>query len=295
MTIPVIRGTTRADLLSLPSIMLGFPPEDSCVVMALRGTSVKFCARIDLEWFAEQFERVSAQVLRCAREAEADEFVFIGYGDPDVAGDAVARFTDHVGERNVLEALVTDGRRAWSIFEAGGPEPYRFETSAVAAQAVYSGVNLAVDRATAVAPITTSEPAGREALAEAEREVAVMSDEVGMERLRELAEGCGPLTAPQALLLAVLLGDDDRMTALLCRLTMANADAMWERLVAARRVGPEPYENNVLGLLGFASWLSGRGAAHSACLQELTRRCSSHPLLLTLARLHRDGVPPTKW
>ncbi len=291
----MIRGTSRADLLSLPVIMLGFHPRDSCVAMALSGNTVRFCARVDLDWFADHFERISEQVLRCAEQVGADEFVFIGYGDPDLASIAVCEFADLVGHDRVVDALVTDGGRYWSMCDGGVPESYRFDTSAVAAQAVFGGVNLCADRDEAVAPVTGSDPPDEHVVLRAEAAVDRLSDDQAMARLRELAEGEGALPRADAVLLAVLLGDEDRTGALLCRLKTWTADAMWQRLVAARRVCPSRYLPNVLGLLAFASWLSGRGAAHSACLQQLSELDARHPLLLTLLKLHQEGLPPARW
>lgn len=295
MTIPVIRGTSRADLLSLPVIMLGFHPHDSCVVMALKGPSVRFCARVDLDWFAQHFDRVADQVLRCAEEAGADGFVFIGYGDPDVAAIAVHEFIDLVGASRVLDALVADGECYWSMLEPGEPTAYRFDTSAVAAQAVFGGVNLHPDRDSAIAPVTLCEPPAEQAVLEAESAAARLGEEGSMIRLRQLAEGPDTLTETEAVTLAVLLADEDRMGAVLCRLDPDTAEGFWARLVAVRRVCPARYEPNVLALLAAASWLSGRGAAHTSCLQQLSEVDPCHPLLLTLMRLHADGVPPSRW
>ena len=93
----------------------------------------------------------------------------------------------------------------------------------------------------------------------------------------------------------VLLADEDRFSAVLTQLTTTSADAYWERLVEARAVCPERHEPNLLALLALASWLSGRGAAHASCLDQLARRSPGHPVLGLLSRLHRDGVPPRFW
>ncbi|NHB83825.1 DUF4192 family protein [Tessaracoccus sp. HDW20] len=80
MKTPLIRGTTRADLLALPAIMLGFHPTDSCVALALDGRTVRFCIRIDTPAVATELDRIVAMIRRAAFNAGAREFVLVGYG-----------------------------------------------------------------------------------------------------------------------------------------------------------------------------------------------------------------------
>lgn len=294
METPLIRGTGRADLLALPAIMLGFHPHDSCVVLALDGSRVKFCARADLDWFATAFDRIADQILTCAANVDAEDFVVIGYGDPDLASIAVAELVDVIGPHHVIEALLTDGSSYWSLSAPGEPVRYRFDTSSVAAQAVYEGLVVCDDREEAIVPVRASCPPAEHVVLSAERSVARLSSARGLRRLQALAEG-GPLSDPDALQLAVLLADEDRFSAVLTQLTTTSADAYWERLVEARAVCPERHEPNLLALLALASWLSGRGAAHASCLDQLARRSPDHPVLGLLSRLHRDGVPPRFW
>lgn len=294
MQTPMIRGTSRTDLLALPAIMLGFHPEQSCVVLALDGPAVRFCLRADLDWFASDFDRVAEQIVNAAGRAGATDFVLIGFGDTDLASIVVAELSDLLGDEHVLEALVADGHRFWSINSPGDPVGYRFDTSSVAAQAVYQGVNVSPDRDTVIVPVTVGTPPAEHVVLAAEQWVARLGPDQGMALLATLAEA-DALQPNDALLLVVLLADEERFAELLTRLKTWTAERYWARLVEARAVCPARFEPNLLALLAIASWLSGRGAAHTSCLEQLSLRAPSHPVLGMLHRLHRNGVPPRKW
>lgn len=292
---PVLRGTTRADLLAIPAVLLGFHPTDSCVLLALSGKSVAFCARLDLDWFVYHFDDVADQIINASSQVEDCRFVLIGFGDPDLAGLAVTELASVVGESRVLDAMLTDGRTTWVLdadLQLHEIEPH---TSALEAQAVYEGVRICADREEAVAPVEQHMPLPEAEVVAAEKLVGALSPEDAMDLLADLAESKEPLTPTEACILAVLLGDEDRLGALLIRLSTTNADAVWPNLVAARRVAPEDAEANVISLLGMASWLSGRGAAQTSCLEQLAHSAPGHAVTSLLRRLHRYGVPPSRW
>lgn len=294
MQTPTIRGTTRADLIALPAVMLGFHPWESCVVLALDGTSVRFCVRLDNDWFVADFDAIASQILQASGNAGATSYVLIGFGDPDLACAAILELIDVLGVSTVVEALVADGYRYWSVLDPGEPVGYSFETSSVAAQAVFQGLNVSHDRETALLPVTSSSPPTPSHIAVEEATVAGLTSTEAMESLARLAEA-DALSQPEALRLAVLVADEDRFTALLARMKTWTAERYWERLIEVRCVCPRKYEPNVLALLALASWLCGKGAAHTSCLEQLARRAAGHPMLSLLHRVHRDGVPPRRW
>lgn len=103
------------------------------------------------------------------------------------------------------------------------------------------------------------------------------------------------LTRVAAVELAVLLDDEERMVSVLTALSSENADRVWRNLVSARRLCPPGYEANVLALLTAASWISGRGAAQTACLEQLADLDPRHVVGGLMADLHRRGTPPARW
>lgn len=279
----------------MPAVMLGFHPSDSCVVMGLSGRTVSFCARLDLDWFVHHFDQVADQIINASAHVPECRFVVIGYGDPDAASLAVAELVAVVGEQRVLEAMVTDGRTTWLFTSDLEPQEIECSTSALEAQAVYEGVRICADREEAVAPVERHEPLPADEVASAEALVTSLSPADAMDLLAELVESDEPLSPTEACTLAVLLEDEDRVAAVLSRLSILTAEVMWLNLLAARTVAPAASEDNVVALLGMASWLNGQGAAQSSCMEQLARSNPQHTVGGLLNRLHREGVPPRRW
>lgn len=278
----------------MPAVLLGFHPVDSCVVMGLSGSSVEFCARMELDWFATHFDQIASQVVEASSQIPDCRFVLIAYGDPDIASLSVVEMAGVVGEHRVVESLVSDGAHYWSMTDGEEGHGYSFRSTALAAQAVYEGVRICDDRAEAVAPVERWEPrpwAEEEAV---EGRLAAVPDAGLMDMLASLVEGPPPGT-DDALTIAVLLADDDRAAAVLMRLNKGNAEQMWENLAAVRRVATPRSEANIVALLGVASWLCGRGAAQTSCLEQLARLDPSHPIGGLLASVHQHGIPPRRW
>ena len=292
---PVLRGTTRADLLAMPAVLLGFHPTHSCVVMGLSGTTVAFCARLEVDWFVHHFDDVADQIINASSQVEGCRFVIIGYGDPDLAGLAVTELAAVVGEARVIDALVTDGRTTWALDADLEAHEIESTSSSLEAQAVYEGIRICGDRGEAVAPVEFHSPPPSREVAAAEVLVAALPPGQALDLLEQLAESPAQLNPSEACLLSVLLEDEDRMGAVLARLSMDTADRIWPHLVSARQSATPQSEANVLALLGIASWLSGRGAAQTSCLEQLARISPGHELGGLLARVHRDAIPPRRW
>ena len=104
----VLKGSSRTDLLCIPAIMLGFHPQDSCVVIALKGAAVAMCARVDLRWFAGDAERTLRQLNNALGNVPEARIVLVGFGDPDDASISVAELADALGLAEAKGALVTD-------------------------------------------------------------------------------------------------------------------------------------------------------------------------------------------
>lgn len=295
MTRPTLRGTTHADLLGIPAVLLGFHPQDSCVAIAIAGGLVEFCARFELDWFVAGFDDAARQLDNACARVGACRFVLVGYGDPDDAAVSVTQLAALLGHHRVLDSLITDGEAYWCLGCASEPVRYRFEESALAAQAVYEGIRVMADRDEALAPVTRRRPASSEQVASARYWASRLPDERYAAALRRLVESEEPLDARAALRLAVLVADDDAMAMVLTTMHRDNAEAMWRNLAEARAVAPADASANVVALLGAASWRSGRGAALTECLEQLARIDPQHVVGSLLHRLQRDGIPPSWW
>lgn len=305
MEITRLQGTTSADLLAIPVIMLGFHPRESCVVLGVRGTRVEFCARMDLDWFTSCFgfgrvaEQLDNAVTRCAGCTVA---VLAYTSDPDAGAIAVGELMAVVGEEKVAEALVTDGDRFWYAHPGMllPPEgiPYSYPSSSFAAQAVYSGVNVTASREEAVAEVQPPSPAEglqvADAISAAREAMSRLDQQERMELLGVLMGRSEPLGSSAAELV-VLLQEEEHFSEVLAQLNTASAERMRPRLAEARRCSPEPLAAQVVSLLALACWLDGEGAQQSDCLSQLEALDPQHPMMGVLTAMHRMAVPPKRW
>ena len=121
----VLKGSSRTDLLCIPAIMLGFHPQDSCVVIALKGAAVAMCARVDLRWFAGDAERTLRQLNNALGNVPEARIVLVGFGDPDDASISVAELADALGWDRIADALISQGDRYWVVPATGAPSRSR--------------------------------------------------------------------------------------------------------------------------------------------------------------------------
>lgn len=297
----ILRGTSRADVIAIAPIMLGFHPEESVVVLAIRGKDVKFCARLDPD--PPGGHRGLLEVRAAQATVHGCQFVLVGFSaEPAALCLAVQQVRRELGD-DVLDALVTNGQRFWDVPVHGpltGPGyEYEYRDSALAAQAVYQGLLVARSRADVVAevqgPPAHERPGIAERLDDAQDRLGWLGEDEQVALLQERLEADRPLSAEEAAELVCLLTVPDLVGEVLARLGRDNAQRFRDRLVEARRNADGEAVTNVLGLLGLACWLAGEGAQQTECMTQLHDLSPRHLLLGILEALHRGGVPPTEW
>ncbi len=305
MEITRLHGTTSADLLAIPVIMLGFHPRESCVVLGVRGTRVEFCARMDLNWFTSGFGfgKVAEQLENAMKACAGCRVAVLAYtSDPEGGAIAVGELVAVVGEDSVAEALVTDGDRFWyvhpDVLLPPDGIPYSYASSNFAAQAVFSGVNVTTSRESAVAEVQPPSAGEASVVSDAIDAATVVITGLGREgRLALLERHMGnpePLGSTAAEL-AVLLQEEDHFGEVLAQLTTVTAAYLRPRLAEVRRWCTDALAPNVVSLLAMACWLDGEGAQHSECLAQLDVLDPRHPLMQVLAALHHLAIPPSRW
>ncbi len=300
-----LHGTTSADLLAIPVIMLGFHPRESCVVLGVHGSRVEFCARMDLDWFTTGFTfgDVAEQLQHAISRCEGCTIAVLAYSaDPDDAAVAVGELVGVIGEDVVAEALVTDGDRFWYA-HAGMLLPpeglsYCYASSDFAAQAVYSGVNVTASREDAVAevqpPQEVDAPGIARAVAASSLAIAALTIDERWALLARRMDSPDRLGA-DAVDIAVLLQEEECFAEVLEQLNLGTAARLRPRLAEARRASSPAVAANVVALLTLACWLDGEGAQQSDCLGQLEALEPNHPLMQVLTRMHKQAVPPSTW
>ncbi len=300
-----LHGSTSADLLAIPVIMLGFHPRESCVVLGVCGSRVEFCARMDLDWFTSGFTfgDVAEQLEHAISACEGCAIAVLAYSaDPEAALVAIEELVGVIGEEDVAEALVTDGDRFWYAYPGLLLPPegisYSYASSNFAAQAVYSGLNVTASREDAVAEVQPPDPAAlagiEEAVAQSVRRTAALTGEQRWGLLAHLMDSPSALGA-KAVDFAVLLQEEEHFAEVLARLNSETAPRLRKRLAEARRSSCPAIAANVVSLLTLACWLDGEGAQQSDCLGQLEDLDAQHPLMRVLSRMHKQAIPPSRW
>lgn len=287
------------DLVAAPSLLLGFHPQDSCVVMAARTDGsgrreVLFCARVDLDWYLTCFDQVVEQLLAVEAQVGFCEWILVGYAaSEDDAVLCMEELQEVLGMETVMECLVCDGKKYWPLGMAGQALDYCFESSALAAQAVYKGISIARTRHATVAQVESGVVCPKRW-----EEAVSFVEELPLDaKLAELQRLIGEPRPGEsaATRIAALLRDEDCFAAVLVELSTSNAEQHFDPLARARRACPEDAVANVLALLALTCWLAGRAAQHTSCLEQLARLAPEHPLLGVLLRMHRHAIPPKRW
>lgn len=299
---PVLRGSTYADLLAIPSVLLGFHPRESCVVMGMRGSRVAFSARLDLDWPIHRLDQVVDPILRALDNVGTCDVIVLGYGnDVEVVAESADRLAEVLG--GARDVVVTDDRRYWLLadgeLEPPGGHPYAFTDCGIAAQAVYNGIAVQESREAAVAavrpPATDRMPGIEEQAAELATDLVDWTPQQELEALDALLSRAAPLGPREAALLGLLLRREELVAEILVRLDTTTAADILPHLVEARQWTGSSSEANVVGVLALACWLDGRGAQTNDCMDQLALLEPHHSLLLVLQRFQEGGLPPSLW
>ena len=293
MTTPVLSCATRQDLLAVPTILFGFEPHDSIVVLGIANRTVAFSARLDLDWFERSPFDTPELILTAAEHVSVSSFILIAFGSVDVASRSLSELAVALGVDQIVEVLIADGEHYW---ELGGDEPvgrHCFAETSVAAAAVYAGQQFASSRAEVVAAVTSWQPASTKELTAALEPYPWTESSWQLAETQALVEATRTLTREESIRLAYLVAQEECQAAVLARLGCSTAGSMWPNLAAARRCSHPSNVGAVLGVLAIASWLSGQSAAHTACLEQLGG--SNEPVALLAQRIYRRALPPSWW
>ncbi|MFV0429844.1 MAG: DUF4192 family protein [Arachnia sp.] len=295
-----LRGTTETDLLAIPTIALGFHPKESCVAMAVREDRVEFCARLDKQWFVVDFAATAEQLANAHDQCRPCQMYLLGYGeDPEEIAASLSELWWVLAD-SVVAALITDGRRYWQLGAPGeldlsAAQPFVFEESSVAAQAVYQGVRVHQSRVEALRELGWGFEADEGCLARARAQLAEMTTQEWLNLLDDLLSSPAPPCHGEATLLAAVLEFPESLAEVLVQLSRASAPAVHPHLVAALRASDRQAAPNVLALLAMASWLNSQAAQHSECMEQLRHLDPGHPVLRLLARIDRLAIAPQRW
>ena len=137
------------------------------MVLGISENHVEFCVRADLDWLDEGGAALVKQVEAAARAVESSSFVVLGYTEnPDEHSERLVRLASEIRGR-VTDVLMAASDRYWIVTPLGltPPEGCAWDPAATAlfAEAVYLGIQVAPNRAEVIAEVCPSgEPAEAE-------------------------------------------------------------------------------------------------------------------------------------
>ena len=151
ISLPAVK--TPTDVLAVVPYLLGFTPERSIVVIAMRDRRVVFQARADLP-AAYEIAAVAGHLATVVARQRVDSALIVAYGADDEVRPTVEVLRESLEERRVTvsDALRADDGRYWS-YVCRRPDccppagtPYDVASTTLAAEATYAGLSPAASR-----------------------------------------------------------------------------------------------------------------------------------------------------
>lgn len=151
ISLPAVK--TPTDVLAVVPYLLGFTPERSIVVIAMRDRRVVFQARADVP-ATDEIAAVAGHLATVVARQRVDSALIVAYGADAEVRPAVDVLRESLEERRVTvsDALRAEDGRYWS-YVCRRPDccppagtPYDVATTALAAEATYAGLSPATSR-----------------------------------------------------------------------------------------------------------------------------------------------------
>jgi Domain of unknown function (DUF4192) len=320
----VLRLSNPADMLTAIPYLLGFHPTNSFVVVAIRGTSVVFNARIDLpatDAGPQALGGIASALARVLDRQRAGAAALVGYGCAERVLPLATQMERALEQHGIVlvDVLRVDGDRYWS-YRCSDPRccpptgtTFDAATNVIAARAIVAGLVALPDRdalARLVAPIPHPDPA---AAGEARRRAEAMlldlarvtehQDRANQRRTDELRYAVRQALAvlrsgrrldPLQIARLAVLAAAGRMDALLRWIERDAGSAaehrdLWGEVVP--RVDPDlvPAAGTALA---YAAWCTGNGPLASVAVERVLKLDPVFPPARRVARMLALGMSP---
>jgi hypothetical protein len=313
---PVVRLRSPADLLSALPHLLGFHPEESLVVVCLKGPRRRqgLTMRIDLPDADDEAEIALELAERVAYE-NADAVAMVCYtAAPDAGGtlpraELIETLGDLLGDLGVevQDAFLTRGTRWWSYTCANGrccPRtgtelPVRPSSAGdlLAVEAVWRGSATLPDRAALVASIEPTSPGAvtraDDAGLRGGSEAPAGAVEVAGRLLRRYREGGPGLSPAEATLLSAGLRDVRVRDEIATWGLEPDPEVLLALLTDLARATPDEYAAPTCTLLAWVAYLDGNGALANVALERALRAEEDYSMALLLADALAAQMPPS--
>lgn len=296
------------ELIAAVPFLLGYPPEDSIVLIGLDDARIAVTGRISLPDANESLDGFTT-IVRALRNNDVSAAVIIGFGPADRVTRCINRLRDAIAELGVdlVDALRVHDDRYWSYLcddldccPADGHRPA--DATAIAAEFTAAGAQVKPDRKTVERELAPVSGPDRDAMTAAtERVIEVLGYPVDDRLLREhgrtiLARCADTLDLPgheDTAWLAVALADeailDEAMMSIDQHPPECDSTALWMWLTRHCEPDQRPL---CAALLSYAAWRCGNGALAGDAARVAAEADPRHQLTEAMLQILDNGVPP---
>lgn len=297
----LLKAQSPSELLSALPFMLGFHPADSLVVAVIEDSIIACMARIDLA-DARVPCRAGLLLGPFLQQVEAGgRLAIVGYGDDADEVTSVVKLVAFELMFPVFAKLVVSGGYWWHAGRPEGAEPYDPNSSRIAAEAAFRGLNARSDRKDIEGLMQRPshvKPLQADVMQTAVRQVRKLTPQAAQQRLDCLLEdalNCQrlTLTSMECAELLVLLDVPSARDAFWLKLSRETASALVDLWLYVSWRAPADHSLGAVCAVGLAGWQSGNGALVSVALEQADRLGGWHPLWDLLTRIHGYALPPS--
>lgn len=298
------------DLLNALPTLFGFRPSDSLVAVATRGSRRRFGFRLRVDIPAlEHVEQLSVLVADHLRHQGAEGAILVAVTEQqEVARTLLAAVESHLDDIELVVAVRADGSRYWIDAPDFPGDGIAYEISdhhLSIVKAVAAGQQILPDRAALAARFAPVEGSRRQQMMQLTDDVIVEIMQLTEDELDSLVDQLGAvldrvlagdlLTDSDAVRLSVWVSKRELRNVVWERITRDSATGMLGLLTKVASIVVPPFEPAVLGLAGFAGWLSGDGAQALMAVERALDGDPQQPLALGVLKLLEGGVSPIHW
>jgi hypothetical protein len=320
-----LHASGPADLLALVPRLIGFHPEDSVVVLTVGPAGEPFHARVDLPPDPRGLADLADYLVEVAVRHRVSRLAAVVYTDEQLLAE---EFADRLlarleggGPPEVVCAVRADGRRWWWLPAPHGAHPdagtpYDVSSHPLMAEAVLDGTVVLGSRAELEDSLRCADPEELGRVARAAADVAhrlagaarppfgapaarhhlITEGRWVRRRVRTfLADGRRLDTHDAARLLVLTSVSVEVRDVAWAELTHENAGRHVELWIDLVRRAPRELRAAPAGLLGFAAWLSGRGALAWCAVDRALDAQPDDGLAALLSNALAGAVPPSAW
>lgn len=301
------------DLISATPYLLGFTPEDSLVIVALRERDLAYVMRVDLSSMSDLRAAADA-FLPTAIENKVTAVMFLvvcpreaqpagPLPHSDLIDTCVEAFTSvYIDVADAAWIQACQAGEEWHSYldsERRGtlPDP---SGTAIAAATVAHGLVTHSSRADLAATVrapAAEDQARRSALVREAAAARVKSRAADVQYIKETIAGWpdrkSALTDDEIVRLGLALSDSEVLTACLAYggdpTFSRDAEALWRELT---RECPTPWRAEPALLLAFVAYQRGDGGFASIALEEVEKCIPDHGLATLLGHAIAQGMPP---